>query len=62
LHTILGLEPTGDNLLVNPVLPAELGWLGVFDIPGRWGHVDAFARSKETDGHALPEAHLVATY
>src|SRR5258707_189249 len=54
LRTILGLEPVGDGLMVNPVLPADLGWLGVFDIPGRWGRMDAFARSKETDRHILP--------
>jgi glycogen debranching enzyme len=61
LRTILGLEPVGDGLMVNPVLPADLGWLGVLDIPGRWGRMDAFARSKATDRHILPELPLVAT-
>ncbi len=50
LQAVLGLEPIANRLLVNPHLPAEMGWLGVFDIPGRWGRMDAFARAKEI-GH-----------
>jgi glycogen debranching enzyme len=44
LRTMLGLEPVGDNLVVDPALPEGLGWVALLDIPGRWGHVDAFAR------------------
>jgi hypothetical protein len=42
---LLGLEPVGNQLLVNPVLPKELGWLILLNIPGRWKQADAFGRS-----------------
>jgi glycogen debranching enzyme len=44
LRTMLGLEPQGDHLIVDPALAPNVGLLGLLDIPGRWGHVDAFAR------------------
>jgi glycogen debranching enzyme len=44
LRTMLGLEPIGDHLIVDPALPEQIGHLELLDIPGRWGHVDAFAR------------------
>jgi glycogen debranching enzyme len=47
LRTMLGLEPVGDNLVVDPELAAGIGFLGLLDIPGRWGRVDAFARSRD---------------
>jgi glycogen debranching enzyme len=46
LATMLGLEPVGDRLLVDPALPNTIGHLGLLDIPGRWGRVDAFARGR----------------
>jgi glycogen debranching enzyme len=46
LRTMLGLQPVGDQLVVDPLLPSGLGLLAVLDIPGRWGRVDAFARGK----------------
>ena len=46
LATILGLEPVGEHLLVDPALPSTIGRLEVLDIPGRWGRVDAFARGR----------------
>jgi glycogen debranching enzyme len=46
LRTMLGLEPLGDNLIVDPVLPAGLGHVELLDIPGRWGRVDAFGRGR----------------
>ncbi|GCE08188.1 glycogen debranching N-terminal domain-containing protein [Dictyobacter aurantiacus] len=49
LRTILGLEPIDDHLLVNPYLPEDLQELMIFNIPGRWGRVDAFGRSKSND-------------
>src|SRR5215212_8821798 len=52
LRAMLGLEPIGDHLIVDPALAPNVGLLGLLDIPGRWGRVDAFAR-----GHALQEAH-----
>jgi glycogen debranching enzyme len=46
LRTALGLEPTGDHLLVDPALPNIVGHLELLDIPGRWGCIDAFARGR----------------
>jgi glycogen debranching enzyme len=46
LRTMLGLEPIGDHLVVDPALPSGLGVLAVLEIPGRWGRVDAFARGQ----------------
>ena len=52
LRTMLGLEPQGDHLIVDPALAPNVGLLGLLDIPGRWGQVDAFAR-----GHIAQEAN-----
>ena len=41
LRTMLGLEPIGDHLVVDPALPARIGHLELLDIPGRWGRIDA---------------------
>ncbi|KAB1921368.1 amylo-alpha-1,6-glucosidase [Micromonospora noduli] len=49
LGTMLGLRPTGDNLLVNPAVPEGFGRLELLDIPGRWGHSDAYARDRSTE-------------
>jgi glycogen debranching enzyme len=46
LRTMLGLEPAGDHLVVDPYLPMGIGHLEVLDIPGRWGRIDAFARGE----------------
>jgi glycogen debranching enzyme len=47
LRTMLGLEPVGDHLIVDPGLPDNIGLLALLDIPGRWGRVDAFARGRD---------------
>ena len=46
LRTMLGLEPIGDHLIVDPALPPAIDSLTVLDIPGRWGRIDAFGRSR----------------
>ena len=46
LRTMLGLEPVGDHLVIDPALPSGIGALALLDIPGRWGGVDAFARGE----------------
>jgi glycogen debranching enzyme len=46
LRTMLGLEPMGDHLVVDPALPIGIGRLELLDIPGRWGRVDAFGRGR----------------
>jgi glycogen debranching enzyme len=47
LRTMLGLEPVGDHLTVDPALPSQIGWIGLLDIPGRWGRFDAFGRERQ---------------
>jgi len=47
LRTMLGLEPLGDHLTVDPALPEPIGWLALLDIPGRWGRFDAFGLTRE---------------
>ena len=47
LRTMLGLEPVGDHLVVDPALPEGIGLLALLDVPGRWGRVDAFARGRD---------------
>ncbi len=50
LRAGLGLEPQGDNLIVDPALPLRLGNLQVLDLPGRWKRMDAFGRGRiDTD-------------
>jgi glycogen debranching enzyme len=44
IRTLLGLEPMGEHLIVDPVLPIDIGRLELLDIPGRWGKIDAFGR------------------
>lgn len=44
IRTLLGLEPVGDRLLVDPGVPKQIGRLELQGIPGRWGRSDAFAR------------------
>jgi glycogen debranching enzyme len=46
LRTMLGLEPVGEHLIVDPALPESIGTLALFDIPGRWGRIDAYARRR----------------
>lgn len=44
LRTMLGLDPIGDHLIVDPAVPVEFGRIELLDIPGRWGRIDAFGR------------------
>ncbi len=46
LRTMLGLEPQGEHLIVDPALATGIGLLALLDIPGRWGRIDAFARGR----------------
>jgi glycogen debranching enzyme len=46
LRTMLGLEPHGENLVVDAALPRTIGHLELLDIPGRWGRIDAFGRGR----------------
>jgi len=50
LRAALGLEPHGDNLVVDPALPMRIGHLELLDVPGRWKRIDAFGRGRvDTD-------------
>lgn len=46
LRTMLGLEPVGEHLAVQPALPQGIGRMELLDIPGRWGRLDAFGRGR----------------
>ncbi len=46
LRILLGLDPHGDHLIVDPALPEACGELQLLDIPGRWGRMDAFGRAR----------------
>jgi glycogen debranching enzyme len=43
LRVMLGLEPDGERLRIDPVLPDELSELALLGIKGRWDGVDATA-------------------
>jgi glycogen debranching enzyme len=43
LRVLLGLEPDGDELAVDPVLPDGIGEIELRNIPGRWGRAEATA-------------------
>jgi glycogen debranching enzyme len=47
IRTMLGLEPFGEHLLVDPALPRNIRVLALLDVPGRWGRTDAFARGRD---------------
>ena len=46
LRTMLGLEPVGEHLVVDPAMSSSIGRLELLDIPGRWGRMDAFGRGR----------------
>jgi glycogen debranching enzyme len=53
IRTMLGLDPFGEHLLVDPALPPNIEVLALLDVPGRWGRTDAFARGR---GERLPRS------
>jgi glycogen debranching enzyme len=58
LRTMLGLEPIGEHLVVDPALPDRIGLVALLDIPGRWGRVDAFARGRVDVDSSRPGRRL----
>jgi glycogen debranching enzyme len=46
LRTMLGLNPEGDHLIIKPAIPKDIGNIQLLDIPGRWGHTDAYGRNR----------------
>jgi glycogen debranching enzyme len=56
LRTMLGLEPIGDHLIVDPALPSTIRHLALLDIPGRWGRIDAYGRGRIPVEETAPPA------
>jgi glycogen debranching enzyme len=46
MRAMLGLEAEGGHLLIDPALPDAMGQIALLDIPGPWGHMDAFGRAR----------------
>ncbi|SCL14136.1 Glycogen debranching enzyme (alpha-1,6-glucosidase) [Micromonospora rhizosphaerae] len=46
LRVMLGLDPQGEHLIIDPAVPDRMGRVELLDIPGRWGRVDALGRSR----------------
>jgi glycogen debranching enzyme len=46
LRTLLGLEPSGGELTVDPRLPDRVGHLSLRGVPGRWGRATVTAGSR----------------
>jgi glycogen debranching enzyme len=53
IRTLLGLEPAGDHLAVDPVLPPVIRRLEVWGVLGRWGRADA--RAERSDAILVEE-------
>ncbi|MET8833398.1 glycogen debranching N-terminal domain-containing protein [Micromonospora sp. NPDC004540] len=51
LRVMLGLEPQGEHLIIDPAVPGGMGRVELLDIPGRWGRVDALGRSRSPHEH-----------
>jgi glycogen debranching enzyme len=47
LRTMLGLQPAGEHLIIDPGVPAEVGHIALLDVRGRWGRIDAFGRGRK---------------
>ncbi len=61
LRAMLGLEPEGEHLVIDPALPRHIGRLELLDIPGRWGRIDAFGRGRvDVDDASLARGRSVA--
>jgi glycogen debranching enzyme len=56
LRTMLGLEPMGELLLVDPAVPKSIRRLELLGVPGRWGEADAFGRGRVDLEHHRDEA------
>ena len=57
LRTMLGLEPMGEHLVVDPALPTTIGQMELLDIPGRWGRIDAFGRGRVDTSRVTSKRH-----
>jgi glycogen debranching enzyme len=53
LRAVLGLEPDGDKLTVDPVLASVSNRIQISGIPGRWGKADANAERPSGSRHGV---------
>jgi glycogen debranching enzyme len=51
MRVMLGMEPKGNELSVDPFLPEWVGNLSLLQVPGRWGHTDVVAQQKGAPSH-----------
>jgi len=49
IRALLGLESDGRHLIVDPAIPEPMGRIELLDVPGGWGHMDAFGRARAAD-------------
>ena len=56
---LLGLEPEGEVLKSDPVLPSWIGTLAIENIPGRWGRAKVIAEQKGAPTYKQLYARLV---
>ncbi len=60
LRVLLGLQPDGDELRVDPVLPAPIGTLALRGVPGRWARCDAVGSGVPSDVREGPPERAFA--
>jgi glycogen debranching enzyme len=58
-RVLLGLEPEGEVLKSDPVLPSWIGTLNIENIPGRWGQANVMAEQKGAPTYKQLYARLV---
>jgi glycogen debranching enzyme len=49
LRVLMGLEPMGEHLIVDPNLPDDIAEVVLLGIPGRWGRRNAYAHSNAAE-------------
>ncbi len=49
IRALLGLDSDGRHLIVDPAIPEPMGRIELLDVPGCWGHMDAFGRGREPE-------------
>jgi glycogen debranching enzyme len=60
LRVLLGLEPLGNHLLVEPAIPNSIAHIGLLGVQGAWGRLDAFGRGLLETSASKPEALVLA--
>jgi glycogen debranching enzyme len=60
VRALLGLDSDGKHLIIDPALVDPLGRVELLDIPGVWGHMDAFGRARRGRSAARPATETPA--